>query len=611
MSKLLRSMICMLLCVSVCYGMYSPHESEASGIEIEPNNTKNQAHWIDSGELFEGFFNQADDEDFYTFATHKTGDIRIVVQTENSNYIAKLTDFQGNSLATRSADDTDIVIQLEDRQSGIYYLSLANNDENTWGEYTLQIYYADEVGPVHNQDFEPNDTLDNAYLIESTKPYDAHFEHVNDMDYYRFQTRLDGDIRVSVESMYTQYTVYLADERGKTITSKSSEGDTTLLAERQPKGIYYVYFTIRDKQYEGSPYTFEVLYPTTRFSHDQTTLEPNDTKEFAYPIKSGQFYNAVLEHRNDFDYYEIELERDGDIYVIVSAGHTRFNVYLLDERGRTVTNTSAQDDAKIHAVRQAKGKYYVYVTPNEEVTNDVYDIQVTYPVNGVVHDSNNLESNNIKEAAYYVQPDQLYHAAFESIHDVEWYSLSLESGPIVFTGTVDNRDYANVVLHDRYGNSLRSASFHDGHDVNFDIKDAGLYFLKLNTTTRAKSYSFKVQYKQGIQIYINGDYFMSNQPAVMEGGTVMVPLRDIFEVLGAEVEWNQEVQSVRAKRGTHEISLNIGSTSAYKNGTSVQLSVPAQIIGTSTMVPLRFVSEALGAEVEWEPETKQVLIDAS
>jgi len=88
----------------------------------------------------------------------------------------------------------------------------------------------------------------------------------------------------------------------------------------------------------------------------------------------------------------------------------------------------------------------------------------------------------------------------------------------------------------------------------------------------------------------------------------MVPMRSIFEALGAEVDWVEATQTVTATKGSTDVSLAIGGTSAQIDGRTVALDVPAMIRRGSTMVPLRFVSEALGADVSWSAATQTVSI---
>lgn len=112
-----------------------------------------------------------------------------------------------------------------------------------------------------------------------------------------------------------------------------------------------------------------------------------------------------------------------------------------------------------------------------------------------------------------------------------------------------------------------------------------------------------------ITVYIKGIQQTYQQPPVLENGTTLVPLRGIFEALGATVDWNQQQQLVTAEREGTIVKLTIGSKSPTVNGKTVAISVPAQIRNGSTLVPLRFVSEALGATVNYDSATKTISIN--
>lgn len=86
---------------------------------------------------------------------------------------------------------------------------------------------------------------------------------------------------------------------------------------------------------------------------------------------------------------------------------------------------------------------------------------------------------------------------------------------------------------------------------------------------------------------------------VIENRT-LVPLRSIFEELGASVEWNQKDKTVTATKGSTTVWLKLGSKNTKVNGQTVIIDVPAKSYNGSTYVPLRFVSEAMGANVNWD-----------
>ena len=96
-------------------------------------------------------------------------------------------------------------------------------------------------------------------------------------------------------------------------------------------------------------------------------------------------------------------------------------------------------------------------------------------------------------------------------------------------------------------------------------------------------------------------------PVIVDGRT-LVPMRGIFEALGAVVLWDDATKTVTAKKSGKVISLVIGDNQATLDGEVKTLDVAPQIIGGRTMVPVRFVSEALGEEVGWNGDTRTVTV---
>lgn len=108
-------------------------------------------------------------------------------------------------------------------------------------------------------------------------------------------------------------------------------------------------------------------------------------------------------------------------------------------------------------------------------------------------------------------------------------------------------------------------------------------------------------------VTLNGQSLSFDVQPVIENDRTLVPLRAIFEALGASVAWDDVTQTVTATKTGTEIKLTIGGA-AYKNGQPVNLDVPAKLVNGRTMVPLRFVSEALGCQVKWDGNTETVNI---
>jgi hypothetical protein len=94
-------------------------------------------------------------------------------------------------------------------------------------------------------------------------------------------------------------------------------------------------------------------------------------------------------------------------------------------------------------------------------------------------------------------------------------------------------------------------------------------------------------------------------PVVVNGRTLL-PIRAIVESMGGTVGWDGATQKVTILEGSTKIELFINSRTAYVNGVAKELDVPAQAINSRTMVPFRFVGEALGKDVGWDGATKTV-----
>jgi len=115
-----------------------------------------------------------------------------------------------------------------------------------------------------------------------------------------------------------------------------------------------------------------------------------------------------------------------------------------------------------------------------------------------------------------------------------------------------------------------------------------------------------------IVVLLNGEEInFADQSPIIENGRTLVPLRAIFETMGATVDWNGATQTVTARRDEKIIQLTIGSTKAIIDGKKYFLDVAPTIYDGRTLVPVRFVAESFDAYVWWEASTRTVAITDS
>ena len=113
---------------------------------------------------------------------------------------------------------------------------------------------------------------------------------------------------------------------------------------------------------------------------------------------------------------------------------------------------------------------------------------------------------------------------------------------------------------------------------------------------------------QEIRVYVDGRPMNFDVPPTAIQGRVLVPLRGVFEQLGATVDFDARTQHIVAMRGSQSVELTLGSRQARVNDAPKLLDVAAFTINGRTMVPLRFVSESLGATVQWVEASRTILI---
>ncbi|NDI36065.1 stalk domain-containing protein [Chengkuizengella sediminis] len=148
----------------------------------------------------------------------------------------------------------------------------------------------------------------------------------------------------------------------------------------------------------------------------------------------------------------------------------------------------------------------------------------------------------------------------------------------------------------------------DEYEIAPGVAGTPYIFIPFVNERMDHKYSKDVSPSEEIFVVTNGEVQSFTQEPIIKNNTTMVPLRGIFEVLGAGVEWDQTTKTVKANKNDTEILLTIGDNVANVNGKSIILQHPSIVLNGSTMVPLRFVSEALGASVDWNQETKIVTI---
>lgn len=156
---------------------------------------------------------------------------------------------------------------------------------------------------------------------------------------------------------------------------------------------------------------------------------------------------------------------------------------------------------------------------------------------------------------------------------------------------------------------LESKEYFAEIKINFGKADAETKKLILAEIAELKEalkdYSIGV-FVKGIEI--DFEKYNNVKPRI-ENNRTLVPIRAVTESLGAKVEWDEETQTITISKGENIVVLQIGSTTVTVNGTEQECEVAPEIENGRTLVPLRIISESLDENVEWDENSKTVIIE--
>ncbi|MDN4077318.1 stalk domain-containing protein [Paenibacillus polymyxa] len=139
-------------------------------------------------------------------------------------------------------------------------------------------------------------------------------------------------------------------------------------------------------------------------------------------------------------------------------------------------------------------------------------------------------------------------------------------------------------------------------------KKVGLALLAVSLLQATPSYAKSAPLTPVTTVYVDDRPLeLTAQPLLLDG-TTLVPMRQLFEAQGALLSWNGASKTVTATKNDTTLTYRIGEVAATLNDKTLSLNVPGQIVKGNTMIPLRFVSEALGSTVKWDALTRTIRI---
>jgi hypothetical protein len=119
---------------------------------------------------------------------------------------------------------------------------------------------------------------------------------------------------------------------------------------------------------------------------------------------------------------------------------------------------------------------------------------------------------------------------------------------------------------------------------------------------------YKALGEEGIKAFVNGKQPKFDVAPVVKEGRTLIPIRAMVEALDAEVAWDSKTGTVTVTRNGVKVTLTVDDNKATVNGSTITLDVPATVINGRVVIPLRFLSEALGTNVVYDAENQIIVV---
>jgi len=387
-------------------------------------------------------------------------------------------------------------------------------------------------------------------------------------------------------------------------------------------GTYYIEVTPDhwDDKYSSGSYEIKATYGSGNVTHDSTTFEPNDTREYAFPIQSGKKISSLLSNVNDLDFYKFSTTVDsGDVHIYLANTSAPIKFDLYDSNKQLISSNNSSLSKPLKA-----GTYYIKVYDfywDNKYSSGTYDLIATYSTNSKEHNPSTFEPNDTRENAFPIKSNVPIKSQLSNSEDIDFYSITLNKEGNVNVSLSDTSAPARITIYDANKKWLDSSSQTSSiylaagtyyievkRDYWGDQYSSGTYTLTAgypNATTKSNEILLYLNSKTA---YVNGKSKTLAVAPFTKKETTLVPLRFVSEELGAKVNWNSKTNDITVQLNGSKIVLNTESYYVTVNGSGKILQVKPEVINGTTFVPLRFVSEQLGKTVLWNAKNKSILI---
>lgn len=446
---------------------------------------------------------------------------------------------------------------------------------------------------------------------------------------YAFELTESSKINVKFTGYMEYVTLKLYDESGTELWSNTPHWNSTVAQisfekdTHLSKGTYY--FSV--SEYWNAVGDFEFVIEATGAS--ETFEGDNNTVRDADAIFTNIDYNGQIAINDKVDTFKFSMAQSGRIALNYTGYMEYSELKIYDVNGKEIWSERPHWNETVQQISFSKdiyliaGTYYFSVSEYWDRFGN-YSFQLGYEPSNESFIESIDDKNDTTATAETVVINQAYNGQIAINDDVDTYKISLPGGKVKVTVTAPI-EYVYVKIYDSTGKEVWSKNPHWNSTTKLiafenDVElPAGNYFMTISKDGRYGNYTFAVSTGYDVKVanaeiptvkvLLNGKYVEFDQNPIIDTGRTLVPVRAIFEALGATVDWNEATQTVTSTKGGITIKMIIGNNTMYKNDSSIWLDVPPQIFNMRTLVPVRAIAEAYGCTVNWDSANWTVVIN--
>lgn len=331
---------CSSVLISLLLVLPSPAQVKS---EVEPNDKREQAQEIRVGQSVEGFFQVAQDSDYFRFALDGPGKtvIKVDLSAVPGVFVyLRLYDEQGKEIWLENGSDPLSIFNLALPQ-GTYFVAAWGNPANVQNKYVLAVK---ALGPwKEGQEAEPNNDIAAATEIRLGQSVEGYVHWGSDSDYYKLVIDKPGKNSLQVDlsgvpSVRSTIRILGPDQKLLWETYNPSHDDPASISYfTVSEGVYYLMVNGSTKN-AAVPYVLStrILGPW----QEGQEAEPNDQREWANPLKLDRPILGRVNNPNDKDWYVLEVPAPGlDILALqlsgISGALNWGGVEILDAREKS------------------------------------------------------------------------------------------------------------------------------------------------------------------------------------------------------------------------------------------------------------------------------------